>query len=88
MRAEWALVDEILTSENRNPLRALQKGPTPPPSLCLEGKTEGEKEYTARIRENRDGRREMAYTFDGSPSLSYFSHRVAFNTNLKGVGLG
>lgn len=34
LRAEWALVDEILTSENRNPLRDLQRG-SPPPLLAL-----------------------------------------------------
>jgi len=34
LRAEWALVDEILTSENRNPLRDLQRG-SPPPLLTL-----------------------------------------------------
>lgn len=34
LRAEWALVDEILTSENRNPLRDLQRG-SPPPLLVL-----------------------------------------------------
>lgn len=38
LRAEWALVDEILTSENRNPLRDLQRGsPAPSPSVLPSG---------------------------------------------------
>lgn len=35
LRAEWALVDEILTSENRNPLRDLPEGFTPLSSSLL-----------------------------------------------------
>lgn len=87
MRAEWALVDEILTSENRNPLRDLQRGSLSSPpcplflslSFSLLPSNDGAVESREGGKQQREEKRETKGKGRG------WVGRV-FSMNLKGVG--
>lgn len=87
LRAEWALVDEILTSENRNPLRDLQRGPLHPFSLFLFllPPNHGAVVSGENRTQQREGKRETKGKGRGWVGRSVV---VAFSMNLKGVGRG
>lgn len=84
MRAEWALVDEILTSENRNPLRDLQRGLlSPPPSLSFSLSFSYRRmmeRWRAERAESNSGKRKEKRREKAEAGS------VVFSMNLKGVG--
>lgn len=79
LRAEWALVDEILTSENRNPLRDLQRGSLLPSPPLFSYRRMMERWWAERAESSSGKRKEKRREKAEAGS-------VVFSMNLKGVG--